>query len=250
MSGYAAFARYYDSLTKDVGYRSRAMFLDETIQKHGNGARLVLDLACGTGSLSSELLKLGYDVIGADASADMLSYAAEKCGGKALFVNQEMGGLDLYGTVDAVVCMLDSINHLPAPAAVRKTFENTALFLNKGGLFIFDVNTEYKHREILGNNTFAYDTPEVFCCWQNALCEETLCVDVRLDFFAPCPGKTGDKLYTREGECFSEWYYSDGLLKDALNGAGLSLIETLCGDTFQKPKETTERLMYVARKES
>ncbi|MCL2033791.1 MAG: class I SAM-dependent methyltransferase [Oscillospiraceae bacterium] len=245
MSGYVSFAQYYDVLMENASYGIRARFLDETIQKYNHGAREVLDLACGTGSMTHELIKLGYDMTGADASADMLSHAAQKCGGKALFLNQEMGGLDLYGTVDAVVCTLDSVNHLPDERAVIKAFHNASLFLNPGGLFIFDVNTAFKHREILDDNVFIYDTPKVFCCWQNTLCRYTLRVDIRLDFFAPL----GDKKYTRESECFSEWYYSDLFLKDALIKTGLSHIETLCGDSFTKPCESTERLVYVARKE-
>lgn len=246
MSGYTCFARYYDSLTKNVGYAPRAKLLDKIIRKYYKDARLLLDLACGTGSLTAELLRLGYDVIGADASAEMLAVAAGKCGGKALLLNQDMGGLDLYGTVDAVICALDSVNHLPGESAVQKTFENASLFLNPGGLFIFDVNTAFKHREILGCNTFIYDTDEVFCVWQNMLCQETLRVDIRLDFFTP----SGNKLYARDSEGFSEWYYGDGFLKSALFSAGLSHIETLCGDHFTKPGKTAERLAYIAQKKS
>ncbi len=123
MDAYRIFAKYYDELTKNVDYAHRAEKLDSLIKEYNKKAKLVLDLACGTGSLTLELLKLGYDVIGVDSSTEMLSIASKKCCGKALLLNQGAEDLDLYGTVDAVICMLDSVNHFKDKGVIMKVFE-------------------------------------------------------------------------------------------------------------------------------
>lgn len=254
MSGYGHFARYYDVLTENVDYLGRAEAFDRLMREYSDikvdscERGLVLDLACGTGSLSVMLAGLGYEVIGADSSAAMLSVAAQKNfdipGGRVMFLNQRMEELDLFGTVDAAICALDSINHIGSVQDLLTVFKRVSLFTNPGGLFIFDVNTIYKHREVLGYNSFIYDLPEVCCCWQNEFYPESSRVDITLDFFTPC----GNGLYTRETESFSEWFYSGEVLLDSLCRAGFEHLLTLDGDTFAPAVETTQRLLYVARK--
>lgn len=254
MSGYGPFARYYDALTANVDYVGRAAAFDQIIRKYWDGKKgayepgLVLDLACGTGALSLELANLGYDVIGADLSAAMLSVAAQKVsdrpGKNILFLNQGMEHLDLYGTVDAAICALDSINHIGDERGLLTAFQKVSLFTNPGGLFVFDVNTLYKHREALGCNAFVYDLPQVFCCWQNEFYPKTGRVDITLDFFAP----SGDGNHTRETESFSEWFYSDEVLTETLKKSGFEHLETLDGDSFGPVSETSQRLMYVVRR--
>lgn len=156
MGGYADFAAFYDRLTDDVGYPQRADYIAELLMEHGMKKGIVLDLACGTGSLTLELSKRGYEMIGVDASPDMLCAAQEKCaqaGAEVLFLCQPMEALDLYGTVNAAVCTLDSLNHITDPDTLREVLRRVSLFLEPGGLFVFDVNTPYKHREVLGNHT-------------------------------------------------------------------------------------------------
>ena len=171
MGGYADFAAFYDRLTDDVGYPQRADYIAELLMEHGMKKGIVLDLACGTGSLTLELSKRGYEMIGVDASPDMLCAAQEKCakaGAEVLFLCQPMEALDLYGTVNAAVCTLDSLNHITDPDTLREVLRRVSLFLEPGGLFVFDVNTPYKHREVLGNHTFVYDLEGLYCVWQNA----------------------------------------------------------------------------------
>ena len=164
-NGYEVFAQYYDTLTQNIDYRKRALYFDFLLQKYGvkpNG--LVLDLACGTGSLSEELDSLGYDVIGVDNSPDMLSIAMNKkfeSGKNILYICQDMRSLNLYGNVDAAICALDSINHLESIDDVKKVFKRVHLFCEPKGLFIFDINTEFKHKYILGEHTFIYDAEDV-----------------------------------------------------------------------------------------
>ena len=192
---YQSFAAYYDRLIgNEIDYRARARYFDTLIRRYADTPEqnLLLDLACGTGSLSVELSAIGYDVIGVDASADMLAEAAAKGRGKILFLCQAFDTLDLYGTVGAVVCALDSLNHITDAAALEAAFARVALFTAPGGVFVFDVNTPYKHREILANNTFVYDLGDLFCVWQNTT-NASLVTEITLDFFLQ-----SGACYTRE----------------------------------------------------
>lgn len=177
---YNTFAGFYDELTDDISYSRRAAYFDRVIQKFHPGASILLDLACGTGSLSIELARLGYDVVGTDASQQMLSEAMLKKEialygenfereepsdpgiAKLLFLCQPMQELDMYGTLDAAVCALDSLNHVTDPQVVQRIFDRVSLFLNPGAVFVFDVNSVYKHREVLGNNVFVFDREDVY----------------------------------------------------------------------------------------
>ncbi|MDR2933221.1 MAG: class I SAM-dependent methyltransferase [Oscillospiraceae bacterium] len=247
MSGYGRFARYYDSLTDDVRYRERAAFFDVLIKRHMPKAELLLDLACGTGSLTGELSALGYDLIGVDASEDMLSVAMQKAGdftGSVMFLCQEAQHLDLYGTVDVCVCALDSLNHLPGVKSLDAAMARVSLFMNPGGLFLFDLNTLYKHREILADNTFVYEREDVCCVWRNEYSGEDDSVDITLDFFE----KTGANTYTRYTESFSEYYFNDKLIESLLDHNGLGLLETYDGDTFGAPSPLSQRTLYATQK--
>ena len=176
MSNYTAFAEFYDQLTDNVDYKKRAEYFCKLLERHGHTMGLTLDLACGTGSLTIELAKRGVDVYGIDASPSMLTIAQEKAAEAntpILFLCQRMEELDLFGTIDTVVCTLDSINHLTEEKDILQAFQRVALFLDPNGYFVFDVNTPYKHRHVLENNTFLYDTENVYCVWQNTLDEET-----------------------------------------------------------------------------
>ena len=185
---YEVFADFYDALTDNVDYAVLSKTICSLLARYGLDRGLLLDLGCGTGTLSVLLAKAGYEVVGADISPDMLAVAQEKAfaaGQDILFLCQDMTRLDLYGTIDAAVCTLDALNHLPSRAAVEEALRRVSLFLNPGGVFIFDTNTLYKHREVLGNNTFVYDTDEVYCVWQNELQSDEKTVDISLDFFMP-----------------------------------------------------------------
>ncbi|MBQ6935699.1 MAG: methyltransferase domain-containing protein, partial [Clostridia bacterium] len=141
---YNSFAYYYDELTKNVDYKGRAEYISEILKEYNIDDGLLLDLACGTGSLSIEFSKLGFEVIGTDASFDMLSEAQNKAsdsGENIMFLCQKMEETDLYGSVRAIVCALDSINHLTNYELVKKTFKNLKNFLDTDGIIVFDANT-------------------------------------------------------------------------------------------------------------
>ena len=205
MSAYRAFAAYYDRLTREIDYPGRAAYFDRLIRQHlpVDSGTILLDLACGTGSLSVEFSKLGYDVIGVDASPDMLAEAQQKPATRpVLYLCQTFQQLDLYGTVDVAVCALDSLNHITRLGELEQAVGRVSLFTAPGGLLLFDVNTPYKHREVLGNNTFVYDLDDLYCVWQNTT-DRQLRTRISLDFFVRRQGA-----YYRESERFYERGYT------------------------------------------
>jgi len=246
---YSVFAQYYDLFTADVDYPRRARWIAGLLAARGIGSGLTLDLACGTGSLTWELASLGYEMIGTDQSAEMLMEAHAKAARypgvqPPLFLCQSMTELDLYGTVRAAVCTLDSMNHLADMKQVRRAIGLTALFMEPGGIFVFDVNTRYKHQQVLGCNSFVYETPRVLCAWRNSLSSSGARVDIALDFFERQPGGT----YLRQSEDFSEWYYSPRQLRGALDQAGFDLLDVYGEFTDQPPAPDCQRAVFVARR--
>lgn len=245
MESYNYFAEFYDSLTLNARYKERAEYILKLFKRLNHNMGLTLDLACGTGNLTLELAKAGVDIYGIDGSEEMLSQAMNKSveqGLNILFLCQKMQEIDLYGTIDTCVCTLDSINHMTEIDDVQKTFDKVSLFMNKDGYFLFDVNTIYKHKEILGNNTFVYDTEDVYCVWQNSLKENNL-VEIDFDFFIP-----DDDIYFRASEHFAERAYSDEEITSMLNKAGFEKTALYGEMTFASPKETEQRVIYVAKK--
>ena len=248
---YGVFAQYYDALTQNVCYAARAEALDRLIRKWeapDMPDRILLDLACGTGSLSEEFAKRGWDVIGIDGSEEMLSEALDKkyeSGLPIQYLRQDMRRLDLYGCISVTVCALDSLNHLPCEADLRAVFSRINLFSNPGALFLFDVNTEYKHRQILADECFVYELPDAVCVWQNHLQDTApdYPVTIRLDFFEYTEGRR----YVRSTEEFTEYIRQPELLRRLLTENGFTLLEVLDGDTYDAPSETTQRLLYIAR---
>ncbi|MCM1578660.1 MAG: class I SAM-dependent methyltransferase [Ruminococcus sp.] len=246
--GYGSFALCYDSLMKEADYAGRGRVLDRLIQKHGGKKGILLDLACGTGNMSEVMAELGYDVIGTDISGEMLNAALDKKAESGLpiqYLRQDMRRLDMFGTVDVTVCCFDSLNHLCGIEGIEETFRRVALFTDPGGLFLFDMNTPYKDREILSSNTFVYDLEQVYCVWQNFLDETSrdFRVDISLDFFVP--DESGR--YSRFSDELSETAYDSGVIAEVLEISGFSLLEILDGDTFVQPAQTSERLLYVAK---
>jgi SAM-dependent methyltransferase len=249
MSSYYFFSKYYDILTQNISYKERADYFDRLIERHGGVKNILLDLACGTGSLSEEMSRRGYDVIGVDNSAEMLNVAMDKkleSGLDILYICQNMTELDLFGTVDVIICALDSLNHLPDINSVKKAIQKAALFCEQDGLFIFDVNMPYKHKNILGNNTYIYETDFVYCIWQNTYnnINNDNRVDISLDFFE----KQDNGLYKRYEEEFSEIAFDTCILDNILNEAGFDVLEHYNYDTFDAPQSDSEKIVYVARK--
>ncbi len=246
MSSYSCFADFYDALTQNAEYEKRADHLISLLEKHRHNPGVTLDLACGTGTLTLMLCKRGIDIFGVDSSTDMLTIAQQKAyeaDKTIMYLHQKMEKLELYGTVDTCICSLDSINHLPSKKAVVDTFKGIEKYLAPDGLFVFDANTIYKHKFILGDNCYIYDTEKVFCAWQNNYYEKDNRVVITLDFFVP-----HEKRYRRFTEQFSEYAYTRHQMKEMLEQAGLR-IEAVYDDlSFSEPAETSQREIYVIRK--
>ena len=246
---YGVFAEFYDGLTRNVDYAAKADYICEIFKRFGHTPECMLDLACGTGTLTIEMKKRGFDIYGADASFEMLSQAQCKAAEEELdimFLCQKMQSLNLYGLIDTCICTLDSISHLQGKDEVRKTFEKVAEFTEKGGLFIFDVNTLYKHREVLGNNTFVYDTDEVFCVWENTFDESDSSVKIDLDFFIPLEDK--ENCFERSSESFKEFAYSAEDMRSMLEESGFEVLGVYDDMSFEEVREDSQRATVIAAK--
>lgn len=246
MSSYHKFALYYDILTKNIDYHKHADYYENIILEQMPFKGILLDLACGTGTLSEEMARRGFDVIGVDNSEDMLSIALDKKFDSGLpiqYLCQDMCELDMYGTIDVTICALDSLNHLADINSVKRAIERVSLFTNPNGLFIFDINTIYKHKNILGNNTFIYDTDEVFCVWQNTYNEKDNSVLIELNLF-----EKDEDVYRRFDESFSEKAYDVEMIKQICENAGLELINIYDYMTKNPPRDDSEKLTFITRK--
>lgn len=241
--GYGEFAEVYDLLTENVPYDEISEYYTKILQSITSGKRL-LDMGCGTGNLTVRLAdEKGYSVIGQDASPEMLSIAATKSE-NVTWICQNMAETDIGEEVDCVISTLDSLNHLPNAEELRKCISAAAVSLKKGGAFVFDMNTIYKHREILGNNSFVYDVEGCYCVWSNTFCPEDNGVDIDLDLFF----EEEDGRYSRGGESFREIAYTKEKVQDFLEKAGFEIVKVYDYLTFDPPEENSEKLVFAARK--
>ena len=243
---YDDFSRYYDLLTDNVEYKKRADYFCRLLSLCGINGGILLDLGCGTGNMSFEMADRGFDVIGVDSSIGMLSIAQQKMfenGKHILLLNQNMQEIDLYGTVDCAICVLDGINHLDGCGDVKETFKKVSLFMNKGGVFAFDVNTVYKHRHILADNSFVFEPEGVFCAWQNSYNPDDDSVEISLDFF-----EEEDGAYYRASESFTEKAYELDDIKAWLEDSGFEVVGIYDDMTTENVKPDSERAVFLAKK--
>lgn len=247
MSSYDFLAGCYDALTRDVDYAAWADYIEKHFRKNALPGNTVLDLACGTGSLTRELALRGYELIGADRSPEMLAQAAEKNRGispvEPIFLCQSMEKLDLYGTVDACVCCLDSVNYVTDPKKLARAFERVRLFLTPGGLFLFDINTPAK-LEGLDGQVFLDETEDAYCVWR-AEFSRHICSHF-MDIFRLDPA-TGQ--WDRGEELHRERAYSVAELTAMLEEAGFIDIRTFGELKMRPPKPNEPRVFFTARKE-
>lgn len=242
------FAKYYDLLTFNIDYKKRAEYFDKIIKKYiQTDNNILCDLGCGTGSLTVEFPKLGYDVIGIDFSEAMLDSALKKSESKNIqYLCQDISELDLFGSAGIFISALDTLNHLESADEIFKVFKRVSLFCEKGGLFIFDMNTPYKHKKILGDESFIYDMDDIFLAWQNEFegGEENR-VNIYLDFFE----KIENHSYMRNSESFSEIAFDINFIKNLIEKSGMKLYNIYDEDSFNAPKEDSERIIFVSGKD-
>lgn len=246
MNSYGPLAGCYDRLTTDVDYKQWATYIQKMFVTKKIPGKTLLDLACGTGSLTFALADLGYEMIGVDSSADMLSQASKKLDDyadkKPLFLNQPMEKLDLYGTIDGCVCCLDSVNYVTKSQSLQQAFRRVHLFLMKGGKFLFDIKSP--ESLMVQDDEFSLDeTEDVFCVWRSELSERTMLCKHYLTLFQ----KRGDH-WIREDETHTQKVYQPQMIEVMLQNAGFTNIQRFGNLSFDAPAKNEERIFFLAEK--
>ncbi len=251
---YEEFAEIYDIVMAEVPYEEWSQMIDGWIKEHGisvkhgaeTEANLVLDLGCGTGTLTGMLEDMGYDCIGIDSSAEMLTVAMSKKAvseSRILYLCQRMQEMELYSTVGTVICICDSLNYLLTEQEVAYVFRLINNYLYAGGLFIFDFNTVYKYKEIIGDTTIAENREECSFIWDNFYDEDRKVNEYELTFFV----KEDDGRY----RCFQETHYQRGYTLEQMKGllwqAGMEFIAAYDSSTGGEAGEESERIFVIAR---
>lgn len=245
MDAYHALAASYDRLTNDVDYKATVEFYMEILRREGVTPRTVADLACGTGSVTEILAKMGYPVIGIDMSEEMLTEAAMKT--MALepmprFVCQKLQELHLPKAVDMAVCALDSLDYITDPADCKEAIRRIYKALNPGGIFIFDVNTPEKLIAMDGQ-VFLDEDDDVYCVWRGEFDEDSNICTYWMDLFQ----RQGNS-WQRSYEEHREYAYSETQLREYLKAAGFTHIEVYADRRFEAPAEGEQRIYFKARK--
>lgn len=240
---YNEFAYFYDEFNGEADYDALYLHIKAALEAHGIRDGIVADLGCGTGELTLMLTQAGYDMIGIDQSEEMLCVVRDKAGqlgldGGLLLLQQDLRSLDLYGTIRAAVSTFDTLNHVPDLDAV---IANAGFFMEKGGVFLFDMNTPYKHRCVLGDNEFTFEQEDAACVWQNRYDEASRRVAITVDIEYQ---ETGERFH----EEFSEYTYDLDTIRAALERHGFTLESVCDGETFGPLTETSERYFFCAVK--
>lgn len=250
MGSYEFLAGCYDALTYDVGYEHWADYLEKQFARSAVPVHTVLDLACGTGSLTYALALRGYEMIGVDRSEDMLAQAAEKSLGlpagtePPIFLHQSMEELDLYGTVDACVCCLDSINYITRPKVLEQAFQRVHLFLEPGGIFVFDINTPEKLQAMDGQ-IFLDENEDTYCVWRAEYAPRRRICTYYMDIFR----KEQGALWRRGEEIHQEYAYAPDELEEMLSKAGFRYIRRYGDRKLRAPRTDERRIFFSARKD-
>ena len=242
---YTALARFYDMLNDEVAYEKWADYLEKLIKKYAKSTDIVLELACGTGTLSRILASHGYDMISIDNSPEMLNIAQEKCAdmeNKPLFLCQNMCELDLYGTIDIALCCLDSVNYLTYMNDVKAMMAGVSLFMNPGGVFIFDIKTTGEFARLKGvSNALSED--DGFYFWQYDFDKKSGLCQHNIELFTQ-----GENGYERHQEVHFQRGYSFEQIEKMLEKAGFELVGRFKELSMKKAENEEGRVFYVARK--
>ena len=252
MEAYTGFARVYDIFMDNVPYEEWGRYLYSLLREYGVDSGLVLDLGCGTGAMTEILAGYGYDMIGVDNSEDMLEIALEKklrSGHDILYLLQDMREFELYGTVRAVVSICDSVNYITEPDDLVEVFRLVNNYLDPGGVFIFDFNTEYKYREILGEQTIAEDRGECSFIWDNCYYEEERINEYDLTLFIrdASASTEGNEIYRKYQETHFQRSYTLEEIRDLVRKSGMEFVTAYDAFTKEEPGEHSERVYVIAR---
>ena len=243
---YGEFARVYDMFQDNVDYQTWGKWLKQQLAAQGITDGLVLDLGCGTGTMTEILAEAGYDMIGVDNSGEMLAEAMEKrveSGHDILYLLQDMQEFELYGTVRAVVSVCDSLNYITEEEELEHVFALVNNYLDPQGIFLFDMNTIYKYKNMIGDTTIAENRDEGSFIWENSYDEETGINVYDLTLFLP----REDGLYERDEEIHYQKAYDPEKVRELLEKAGLIPLAVYDAYTKDAPKPDSGRLTFVAR---
>lgn len=242
-SEYTVLPAFYDALNADVNYGDYLQYISDKIEIKG---AKILDLGCGTGDLSILLSKNGASVIGLDISPEMLalaSHKAEKAHANVFYTCQDMTSFSTGHVYDAVISTFDCLNYITTKAGLLRAFTSVARELKEKGVFLFDMNSEYKFKEIYSDNSYVLEADKVFCAWQNFYDEKSKLCDFYINVFAEENGS-----YKRYYEEQTERMFTLDDIKTCLKKAGLKFIDVFSDYNSSKIDEKTERYYIIAEK--
>ncbi|WP_026890743.1 class I SAM-dependent DNA methyltransferase [Lacrimispora aerotolerans] len=246
MEAYEGFAEVYDLFMDNIPYKDWCEYVAGMLKDYGINDGLVLDLGCGTGSLTELLAERGYDMIGVDSSEDMLQIAMDKraeSGNDILYLMQDMREFELYGTVRAVISICDCMNYILEQEELTQVFKLVNNYLDPGGIFVFDLNTVYKYETLMGDSTIAEDREECSFIWDNFYDKETGINEYGLSLFI----RQEDDLYRKHTEYHYQRAYTMDEIKQAIKDSGMEFLEAYDAFTRMPVKENSERIYIVAR---
>lgn len=240
---YNEFAYFYDEFNGEADYEALYAQVKAQLDAHGITGGILADLGCGTGELTLMLAQAGYDMIGIDQSEEMLCVVRDKAeqlglSGGLLLLQQDLCALDLYGTIRGAVSTFDTLNHIPD---LDKAIANAAFFMEKGGVFLFDMNTPYKHQAVLGENVFTFEEEDARCVWRNHYDPDARRVTITVDIDYQ---ETGEHFH----EEFFEYTYTLAEITAALEKNGFTLESVCDGESFGPLTEESERYFFCAVK--
>ena len=243
MEAYTGFAQVYDTFMDNVPYDEWGEYLVSLLKKYGVEDGLVLDMGCGTGAMTRYLDAHGYDMTGIDVSEEMLTIAKEKSSPDILYLLQDMREFELYGTMRAAVSICDSMNYILEEDDLLRVFSLVNNYLDPGGLFIFDMNTIHKYRDVIGDRTIAEDREDGSFIWENSYDSENALNVYELALFLP----REDGLYEKCEEEHVQKAYSIEEVKVMIAKAGMELVAVYDAYTHTPGDENCERLTFIAR---
>ena len=260
MNSYSKLAKYYDGFMNDVDYSSWAQYVSRLICRAFDAAEdaplsrhiRILECGCGTGNITLPLARMGYEVIAADISEEMLSVAAEKArkaGIRVPFVRMDMTALSAHRRVDAVIACCDCVNYLTSLEHVEAFFASAYSIMKPGGALLFDISSEYKLQTVLGNNAFTDENDNAVYFWQNNYDRQSKLIEMTLEFFIKTEKtRDGESLYARGGEIHIQRAHSAAELVSLLEHVGFARIEVFSAFSFDPPQAESERLQFLAVK--
>ena len=243
MDAYTSFAQVYDLFMDNVPYEEWGEYLDNLFKEYGIEDGLLLDLGCGTGKLTRYMSEKGYDMIGVDYSYEMLNIAKEKSDESILYLLQDMREFELYGTVRGIYSACDSLNYILEEDELREVFALVNNYLDPDGIFVFDLNTPYKYKELLAENTFAENREEGSFIWENYFDEEEEINEYDLTLYI----KGEDGNFQRFQESHFQKCYDLETIKRLLEEAGLEFVNAYEAYKKEPVSEEGEKVLVIAR---